>query len=111
MRYLTSEILRTSQALFPALVHLAQCQSRGSDLALFDLAVAQRQNLEQCQSLLGPFVALDILHHDPRLAVLGDDHRLLLLAQLANDVGRVGLEVADGFDLRRRLHRGSLPAK
>ena len=71
----SSEILRTSPALLPALVHLVQCRSRGSDLALFDLAVAQRQNLEQCQSLLGLFVALDILPHKPRLAVLGGDHR------------------------------------
>ena len=85
-------------------VHLLQRQSRGSNLAPFDLAVAQRQDLDQRRSLLGSFAALDVLHHDPGLAVPGDDHRLFLLAQSASNIGRVSFEVADGFDLRRQLH-------
>lgn len=56
--------------------------------------------LQQRQRLLGLLVGGHILNDRVRLAVLRNDHRLALLCELTQDLGRGGLEVAD------RLHVG-----
>ncbi|OIT10045.1 hypothetical protein BL243_24595 [Ralstonia solanacearum] len=62
--------------------------------------MAQCQDLEQCQCFLGFFEGGNILQHGLGLAVLRDDQRLPLLGKLRQHLGCVGLEIADGFDMR-----------
>jgi hypothetical protein len=57
----------------------------GLDLSVPNLAVAKRQDSQQCQGFLGLFITLDVLQHGLGLAVLGNDQRLPLLAQRADD--------------------------
>ena len=74
------------------------------DLALLDVAIAERQDLQQRQRFLGLFIGDDVLEHRFGFAVLGDHQGLPSSAQLVQDFGGVGLQVADRLDLRRIAH-------
>ena len=70
----------------------------GLHLTRFDLATAQRENLEQCNGLLRLLVAVDILQDHLGFTVLSDNQGFPPVPERAHDLGGMGLEVADGFD-------------
>jgi hypothetical protein len=72
--------------------------------ALLDLAIAEGQDLQQGERLLGLLVRRQILHDRRCLAVLGDDERLPLLGKFTNELRGVRFDVADGFDPRGVFH-------
>jgi len=69
--------------------------------ALFNLAFAEREDLEQSERFLCLLVAGNILDDYLRFAVLGDNERLSLFGQLPYDFRGVSFQVADGLDLAR----------
>jgi hypothetical protein len=69
------------------------------DSALVNLAIAEREDLEQGECFLCLLVAGDILNDRLRLTILGDDERLLLHAEVPYNLRGMSFEVADGFDL------------
>lgn len=70
------------------------------ELASGHVLIAQRKDLQQGQCFLGLFARGDILQDRLRLTVLGDDHRFPLLCEAGQNLGSIGLEVADRLDLR-----------
>src|SRR5262249_26138797 len=72
-------------------------------LPCIDLALAERQDLQEGKRLLHRLVRRDVLHHRAGLAVLRDHEGLARFRQLANKVRGVGFAIADRLDARR-LH-------
>ena len=79
----------------------------GLRLSLLDLAIAQRQDLQQGQGFLRLLVGSDVLKHRLRFPVLRDDQGFAGFDEVREDLGGIGLQIADRLDPVRITHRSA----
>jgi hypothetical protein len=87
------------EVIRPFPVDIGENLVRGTELALFDLPVAQGQQLQQRHRLFLLLVGPNIHHDELGFTVLGDQHGLAGCRDIPDDLGRVAFEITDWFDL------------